>query len=168
MPKINKTKEMFLIVQLEIVDVFFLKLFGKKIVNIANHQTLLKSAKIGFTIWIQLISFWGMSCVYFCLFVSVLFASHCIFFTFVKSMIVLGFFGLFVMSSISCCVLCLFVLMYDIGIKYDMIWWYMIWYDMHLTANCPKKLKLKMALKNGIDIFNAIGIEILVGQVFWR
>ena len=38
-------------------------------------------------------------------------------------MIVSGLFGLLIMSSISCCVLCFyaFVLMYDIGIKFDMI-----------------------------------------------
>ena len=33
-----------------------------------------------------------------------------------------GLYGLLIMSSISCCVfLCLFVLLYDIGIKFDMI-----------------------------------------------
>ena len=44
----------------------------------------------------------------------------------------LRLFGLLTMSSISCCVLCFyaFVLMYDIGIKFDMIWYDMIWYDM--------------------------------------
>ena len=44
-------------------------------------------------------------------------------------MIVSGFFGLLIMSSISCCVLCFyaFALMYDIGIKFDMIWYDMIW-----------------------------------------
>ena len=36
-------------------------------------------------------------------------------------MIVSGLFDLLIMSSISCCVFYAFVLMYDIGIKFDMI-----------------------------------------------
>ena len=87
-----------------------------------------KSNEISFTIWIQLISFWGNSCV--CLSVcKCLFASTCIFVEIsVKSMIVSGF---FIMSSISCCVFMLICFdVYDIRIKVDMIWYDMIWYDM--------------------------------------
>ena len=59
--------------------------------------------------------------------------SLCIFVDiFVKGMIVSGLYGLLIMSSMSCyvfflfvclfvCFLCIFVLMYDIGIKFDII-----------------------------------------------
>ena len=55
------------------------------------------------------------------------FASFCI--SLLKPLLRAWFFsGLLIMSSILCCAfLCLFVLMYDIGIKFEMIW-YMISY----------------------------------------
>ena len=55
-------------------------------------------------------------CVYFVCFEKCIFASFCIFL--LKLLFFSGLYGL----SISCCVfLCLFVLIYDIGIKFDMI-----------------------------------------------
>ena len=92
------------------------------------NQTLQKSAEIKFTIWIQLTSFWSMSCVFLCT------LSSCKVYYFasllkplLRAWFFSGLYGLLIMSSISCCVfLCLFVLLYDIGIKFDMIW-YDIW-----------------------------------------
>ena len=49
-----------------------------------------------------------------------------------------------------------------------MIWYDMIWYDLWYDVWYASYSKLSKELKNGIDVFNAIGIEILVGQVFWR
>ena len=78
---------------------------------------------------ILLISFWGMSCVFLCIFVCMcvkcIFASLCIFVeTFVRAWLSQAF-----LAFLSCpqyhVVFYAFVLMYDIGIKFDMIW--LIW-----------------------------------------
>ena len=134
---INKTKKMFSDYAIRNCGPSFLEFSGQNCKTMQNHQTLPKSAEISFIVWIQLISFWGMSCVFLCIFVCefvmCILVSLCIVVvTFVRAWLSQAFFGLLIMSSISCCVLFFyaFVLMYDIGIKFDMIWYDMIWYDM--------------------------------------
>ena len=69
-----KQRKCFLIVHLEILDPLF-GILWKKLQNIAKPPN---TSEISFTVWIQLTSFWAMSCV-FCLFVKCIFASFCIF-----------------------------------------------------------------------------------------
>ena len=126
----------------------FLEFLGQNCKTLQNHQTLQKSAEISFTIWIQLISFWDMSCVFLCIFVCLyvkcfffllllFFFQVCIFVeTFVRAWLSQTFVAFWSCPQYHV-VFHAFVLMYDIGIKlwyvmiwYDMIWYDMIWYDM--------------------------------------
>ena len=79
-----------------------------------------------------------MSCVLFCIFVCLyvkcfffFVASHCIFvYTFVKGMMVSGLYGLLIMFCFYA-----FVLMYDIGIKFDMIYFHIYLSQKHHVYN---------------------------------
>ena len=93
-----------------------------------NNQTLQKPAEINFTIWIQLTSFWSMSCVFLC---TLSICTVYYFASLLKPLLRARFFlrplwPFDHVLNIMLCFLCLFVLLYDIGIKFDMIW-YMIW-----------------------------------------
>ena len=107
---------------------FFLKFSGQNCKTMQNHQTLPKSAKICFIIWIQfhLISFWGRSYVFLCIFVCMcvkcIFASLGIFVeTFVTVWLSQAFLAFWSCPQYHV-VFYAFVLMYDIGIKFDIIY----------------------------------------------
>ena len=67
MPKITvliKQRKCFLIVQLEIVEILF-GILWTKLQNVTNTmKTLSKSTEISFTLWIQMILIWDMSCLF--------------------------------------------------------------------------------------------------------
>ena len=126
-----KQRKCFLIVQLEIVDLLF-GILWTKLQSIAKQPITLEISWIQFY-YLNTIDFILEHVlyifVYFVCFVYLLQVSVYFVETFVKGMIFSCLYGLLIMSSISCCFLCLFVLMYGIGIKFDMMWYDMIWYD---------------------------------------
>ena len=100
-----------------------------------NNQTLQKSAEINFTIWIQLTSFWSMSCVFLC---TLSICKVYYFASLLKPLLRAWFFSGFYLwpfdhvLNIMLCFLCLFVLLYDIGIMFDMI--DMIWLQKYVIV----------------------------------
>ena len=118
---------------------FFLEFSGKNCKTMQNHQTFPKSAEISFIIWIQLISFWGMSCVFLCILVCMcvkcIFASLCIFVeTFVRAWLSQAFLAFWScpqyhvrpfwpFGHVLNIVLCFYAFVFDVW------YWNKVWYD---------------------------------------